>query len=536
MSKFYVTDSNNWKSKLLKFWRYSWGKTPAQRLLRYYLLIVLIGSCLLITPLAVKSYVIINDVNAFANQKFKHWNFGLALFLSLSAFSDTGLTISNLSEQFTVFGQVIVLILIQIGGLGYTALKVILLFIIGRKFGLQEKIEVDFERGNQKIGSSIRLIKFVIIFIFSLEIFATLVNALFLFLSPSIAGNSTLNDDNNLGEKLHTNFGISLWYSMFLSISSVNNAGLYLFTIKEFSVIISNYYIEFMVIILTIIGGLGFPVFYDLYLKIKNKIFKDHTRPKYIFKLFTKVAIISYFSILLVGLFALSMSELAANKNATFMINWDSFNKRPHLVHHLFYNSHYNGFQKFMITLFTVASARSTGFAIINLQQFTDPSKVLISILMFIGSSPCSASGGIRSTTIFIVIIFLFFSFLNQKTPHVFRKKISSDLIKRAYRVFFVSIVWITITTLIVDSSIPYSHAAGYRYSIIDALFEACSAFGTTGYTTGVTNFLNVGAFIFISISMFIGQLTVSATLLGFAKQVNYKNLVNYPAEDVNIG
>ena len=515
--------------RLLKYWRFVWGRTPSQRLFRYYFLVVLFGAILLITPIAVKTYDL-QPVFKYNSFHYYKWNFFYALFVAASGFSDTGMTMTNISAQFTTFGQIVILFLVQIGGIGYTALKVCLLFLLGRRFGLQEKIEYDFERGNPKLGSSVRLIKFALIFIFTIELLGTFIFSTYLYLDSAIANNNFLNiSDNNLGHRLHNNYGLSFYYGLFTAISSLNNAGWYLFGGDSFLAFNADYFVQWFIIIMTIFGGLGFPIYFEIYRWISFKLNRKKTE-KYRLSLFSKISLITYFSILAIGMFALSMSELLLPKNTTFKI--DNNPASPSL----FQDSHFSSWQKFMIILFTSVSSRSTGYTIVNLQRFAPSSKFILSILMWIGGSPVSASGGIRTTTFFVALLFIYYYFIGIKKPHFFRKKISSDLIKRSYMVIFTSLILVSLTTLVVYTSTFHVTTNGYKFGFIDAFLESCSAFGTTGFTTGLTSILNIPSLIFIFILMFVGQLTMSGTLLSFAKKTNQKNYLQYPTETILIG
>ena len=517
--------------KLLRFWRICLGKTGPQRLFRYYIIIVLIGAILLITPIAVKTYTL-QPIVTYKNFHYANWNFFYALVLAVSCFTDTGLTMTHPLDQFTLFGQIVILFLIQIGGIGFTAIKVILLFIVGKRFGLQEKLELDFERGNQKIGSSVKLIKFVLLFIFIIEFVFAFIFTFYFFFAPSIDHNQGLNNTSDLGHRLHNNFFLSLWYGIDTSISILNNAGFMLFGAAGYVSFAKDYFMQFATIILTIFGGIGFPIYYEIYRRILHKM-KNPREPAPPFSLFSKIALISYFSVLAVIIFSLAMSELVTDNSKIIV---DSQNGSGRAVPHIFNNSKYSGWDKFMIILFTSVVSRSTGVTLIGLQQFTASSKLILAASMFVGASPTSASGGIRSTTLFVCLIYLYYFFLNIKKPHIFHKKITSEMIKRSYMVLFISASLIMLSSLIIYTSTFNIETNGYHYNLIDSIFEAASAFGTTGYTTGLTNILNIPSLITIMLLMFMGQLTVSGTLLGFARKTNYKNYVQYPDGYLAIG
>ena len=224
------------------------GKTLPRKIFFFYFLTILIGSSLLLLPISIKegqSTLSIID----------------AIFTASSAFSDTGLIVKHTGEYFTIFGQVVILLLIQLGGIGIMAVKVLFFILIGKKIGFEERLFVSSERGTGKVGGTIHLMKNALIIILSSEFIAMILFSIRYF--------------NNYFEYFNNDIFQVIFTAAFSSISSINNAGFdILVNSNSLSIFANDYYIQILTIVCLVFGGLGFPVIYDIKnwnINIKNK-------------------------------------------------------------------------------------------------------------------------------------------------------------------------------------------------------------------------------------------------------------------------
>ena len=463
------------------------GKTIAQRLFQGYLITLVIGSLLLLLPFA--------SVSGAPKIKFID-----SLFISASACSDTGLTTLTMSNQFTFFGQLIILILVQIGGIGILSLKIIFLLFLGKKIRLKERLFSSNERGNGKLGGSIDLIKTSLLVIFMTEIFAALATFLRLVCVSEY-------------RDMFKNLGQLIWVSIFHGVSSVNNAGFDIFPVidgqSSLMVFKSDYFIQIITMISLIIGGIGFPIFYD----IKNYIKAKRKKEVYHLSLFTKFSLQSYFIIGGIGLVLVFASELLAGKSGF-----------------LFANNGFSIADKIFALIFQTVSTRNAGFATINLNMFANSTNFILIILMFIGAAPASTGGGLRCTTFFLVIYLLKSTATGADRVEVCQRTIPKKTIEKAISIFITGIV------LIVFGTLALLFINNKTFSLTEVMFEVASAFGTTGLTLGITTQLNVLSKIILIFIMFIGYVGISTSLLIWSDRKVVKNLRTLPEEDLPIG
>ena len=454
-------------------------KTLPRKVFTFYFSAIMIGTLLLLLPISrEEGQIQISFINA--------------LFTVSSAFSNTGLTLYNTGTYFSLFGQIIILILIQLGGLGLMTFKVLLFLFIGKKIGLKDRISVTNERGNGKMGGSVELIKTAIIGVFSIEAIAAVLFFLryyfVYFDSPIFNGNI---------------FKV-IYHGIFASVSAVNNAGIDILGGNSLEMFASDYFIQTLTIICLIIGGLGFPIFYD----IKNYFFCKKQKTKFHLSYFTKSILRVYFGIALIGITLMFITELSSGT--------------------ILYNSDISIIKRIFYIIFHAFSARNAGYVTLNINEFAEGTKIILGLLMWIGSAPASTGGGIRCTTFFICVLAIF-SYSRNKTEVTFLgRKIPNDTVIKSLIITFVSqILILTVSTIIVTQTI--------NASFLDAFIESCSAFGVTGLSTGITTSLNTICKISIVSLMFIGQLGVSNTILMWTNNKVYTSKNTYPEEDILI-
>jgi len=453
-------------------------KTLPRKVFTFYFVAIMLGSLLLMLP--------ISRANSTAPISFID-----ALFTASSAFSDTGLTILNTGTYFSIFGQIIIMLLIQIGGIGLMTLKVLLFLFLGKKIGLKERMFASNERGSGKLGGTVDLIKTALVFIFTTELIATILFSLRYYF---VYFNNPIFDQNI--------FKV-IFQGVFAAISSTNNAGFDILGGNSIEIFANDYYIQTITILCFIIGGLGFPFFYD----IKNYFICKKNKTKFTMSYFSKFVLRVYFSIAIIALSVIFIIELTSG---TIL-----YNKEIPVIQRIFY------------IIFNTFSTRNAGYSTINLNEFATGSQIVFSILMWIGAAPASTGGGIRITTFFICILSLIAYSKNKKETTFLGRRIPEDTVNKSLLVVFISqALLFIVATIIVTSN---------NTSFMEAYFEASSAFGTTGLTLGITPNLTVISKLAIIFLMFVGQLGVSSTILMWSSKKKYNNKTTLPEEDILI-
>lgn len=455
-------------------------KTLPRKIFTFYFIALLLGSSLLLLPIS-------RVPNA------EPLSFIDALFTASSSFSTTGLAIHNTGTYFSIFGQIVILALIQIGGLGLMTIKVLLFLFLGKKIGLKERISATNERGDGTIGGSVDLLKSALITVFSIELIAAILFIIRYYTSYF----DTPYFDGNI-------FSV-IYAGIYSSISSVNNAGIDIFGgSTSISMFANDYFIQALTIICFILGGLGFPFLCD----IRNFFICKKNKVKFKLSYFSKFVLRVYFAIAFIAIAAIFAIELISGT--------------------LLYDSSIPLTQRISYVIFNTFSTRNTGYSTINLNEFTVGTRIILAILMWIGAAPASTGGGIRVTTFFICILALISYSKNKKEVSFLGRRIPENTVTKSLLVAFISqILVFTVTIILVTSS--------NEISFLEAFFESCSAFGTSGLSLGITSSLNTISKISIILLMFIGQIGVSSTILMWSNKKTYNSVQSLPEQDILI-
>ncbi|WP_175988569.1 TrkH family potassium uptake protein [Bacillus sp. Marseille-Q1617] len=438
--------------------------TPAQVIVTYYLLAVTVATILLSLPAAHKPGV--------------DWKFIDALFTSVSAVSVTGLTVVSTADTFSTTGIFLLIFVLQFGGIGVMAVGTFFWLLVGKKIGLKERRLIMTDQNQTNLAGLVNLLKQILLLIIIIEIIGGLTLGVY-FLS------------------YYPTWQEAFIQGLFASVSATTNAG---FDITGQSMIPfkHDYFVQFITIILITMGAIGFPVL------IETKDFlMNSKRSKHHFSLFTKITTLTFACLLVFGTVMIIILE---------------------------YNHFFNGMvwhESFFYALFQSASTRSGGLATMNVAEFSTTTLLLLSGLMFIGASPSSVGGGIRTTTFALNLLFLFHFARGNQTIKIFRREIHEQDIIKSLVVTIVATILCFCSILIL--SLTESH------SLIEIIFEVSSAFGTTGLSLGITSELSTIGKCVIMILMFIGRVGILSFLFmigGKEKTANY----HYPKERVIIG
>ena len=421
-----------------------------------------------------------------------------ALFAATSAVCVTGLTTVVPIEQFSVFGQAMLLALIQIGGIGFMTMISIVIIITGKKLNLSDKIIIRESLNQDSFKGLAKLIKKICKYTIIIEIIGACI----------------------LATQFIPDFGVKrgIWFSIFHSISAFCNAGVDLLGANSIMPYGENWVVCLTLMVLIIIGGLGFTVWDDIIENIKAK------RKIRNLTLHTKIVLVMTIALLISGMFFTFIAE----KDNIQTMGKDNLGT------------------KLLKSAFQSTTLRSAGFFTMQPKELTSVSKFLAICFMFVGGSPASTAGGIKTVTLGVIIFMVINYIRGRDDVNIFNKKISQGAINRAIVVFTISIFILIISTCLLlmtedlgtRQKLTEDLTIYFNLSFMDIVFEVVSVFSTVGLTLGTTAKLTlVGKLIFI-ILMIIGRLgpiTISIALFKKHKEVKQPK-VKYPQGNILIG
>ena len=446
--------------------------SPIRLVVISYLAVILVGAFLLAQP--------------FASRTYQPTNFIDSLFTSTSAVAVTGLVVKDTSTHWSIVGQMIILILIQIGGLGYITIFTFFLFVFRRGLTLKQGVLLQETLNYPTIKEIAKLAKRVFYFVIIFEGIGALI--LFLrFLSPFNAANLTTK-----------NILYSAWHGIFHSLAAFNNAGFDLTGgFKSFADYVSDPIVNLTITSLIITGGIGFYVLFEIYQKcsgIKQRL-----------SLHSKVAIFATLFLVITGTILIFVLEYN---------NSDTLGKL-------------NLPDKVMASYFQSVTSRTAGFNTIQISALTNTSLLIIIILMFVGASPGGTGGGIKTTTAATIFCYIKSMAKRKDTVEMGYRRVSYDKVNKAIFIFIISLAFIFFMTLIISSIEPFA--------FLRVLFEVVSAYGTVGLSTGITPLLSPISKLLISLTMFAGRAGMLSIILTFSIRIK-RGKVLLPEEDLAIG
>lgn len=530
-----VTYDTEKRTSWQKFKGFFGGMSSVRQILLWYLIISLLGAMFLWLPFSHTASF--NEANGAFGLSFID-----ALFVSSSAFSDTGLSTVGISDTFNIIGQLITLILLQIGGIGWFTIKIFFLtWILRRKTRYNDIADGSSELGTYKKNETLGLIFVAVI----VSISASLIGGFIFGMIFYFTGVSGIDG-----------FFQAIWTGYYHAATSINNSGLDIFA-GDTSIaylygapgtkMAAEISIQMLTMFLFILGGIGFGVFYDIYRWSKGR----YTGEKFSFSLVTKFSVVIYLSVALVGLSLAFISEGFAvlnNSNHSLLSSSYQFNEGfieavnadPLTGDAVITWSPYAeawgntnvGFRIWALT-FNTFSTRNAGFSSMPLETLQGSTKIIYCMMMFIGSGPGSTAGGLRTTTFGVLIVALWAGMRNKPQAHAFGKGIPKEITDKTYVILMGSLFLVTVEVLII--SITESAAGTSQTVFLDNVFVVFSAYGTTGLSTA-----SLGEYHWISklsliILMFIGQMGISNTLSQVrTKQIRHQR--QYVEETINLG
>lgn len=432
-----------------------------------FLIVIFVGTALLMLPVS--------------NSDGQWGSFMEAVFTATSATCVTGLVVVDTFQNWTIFGQIVILIMIQIGGLGFITISVMFSVFMKKKIGLARRNLIQESVSAMSLAGVVKLVRNIIKgTIFFEGVGAVLLSIRFI---PRFG------------------FAKGIYYGIFHSVSAFCNAGFDLMGCDEKYSSLVSFYDDFIVNIiimaLIILGGIGFIVWQDIYNnKLKFKRYCLHTK---IVLIATAVLIIAGAA----GYWGFERNNLMAG------MNW---------------------YEKIMTSLFASVSARTAGFNTIDLGAMTQGSKMLTVVLMFIGGSPGSTAGGIKTTTIVVFIAYIWSNIHNASGCNILGRRIGDEDIKKANLVLGLNL------GLAIAAVLAILMSCGTKvFETEDLLLEVFSAIGTVGLSTGITRQLNLFSKIVIMLLMYCGRIGSMTFALTFAYKKESIPLL-YPEEHINVG
>ncbi|SOC44873.1 TrkH family potassium uptake protein [Salinicoccus kekensis] len=449
--------------KLLAKFRHN---SPERLIFIYYFIAIVVATLLLSLPV-------------FYRMDYSEMAFIDILFVASSALSVTGLSSVDIASTFNLWGYIVIMFIMNLGGVGIMAMGTMIWLLLGQKIGLRERMQIRVDTNQYKISGGVRMVIDIIVLMLLIEL-AGAVYYFFVFLAET------------------GDWNYALLHSTFLSISATTNGGLDLFS-GSLTGYDTAYHLQIPVMMQIVLGSIGYPVL----IEVRN--FLSRRRRHFRFSLFTKVTTATYGGLFVVGAVVI------------FIMEWKDYFKEYGVIGTLF-NS-----------MFLSVTSRSGGLTTVPIDMLDESTQLFMSALMFIGASPSSAGGGIRTTTFAILLLFLIAFSRGRVHIHAFNRNIARADIDRAFAVIALAVflVFAGVTSIV--------FLENGKFEVADILFEVTSAFGTAGISTGITSELsNVSKLIIIAF-MFIGRIGFISFIL-FIGGRQHMHSYEFPEERIMVG
>lgn len=438
-----------------------WELTPYQILVLGFAGLILFGAFLLMTPMA--------------SADGKGLGFVDALFTATSAVCVTGLIVVDTGTYFSLFGQLVIIGLIQAGGLGIMTMATLMALIMRRKIQLRERLIMQEALNQLTMSGVVRLTQYIILATLLIE-----------FIGGTI-----------LALRWYGDFGTrGIYYGYWHAISSFCNAGFDLFgNFTSLTAYVEDVTVNLTVTSLIILGGIGFTVIFDVWNQRSWKKFSLHS----------KVVLMSSGVLIALGTIVIFLLEMH-NPDTLGNLSWQG---------------------KLLGSYFQSVTPRTAGYNTIDMSSLQDATIFFMVILMFIGASPASTGGGVKTSTITILMAAIWALVTGKHDAELFKRRIPKDTIYKAFSVFFLAATLVIIVTMMmsITESAPF----------LRLLFEVVSAFGTVGLSTGITSSLTVYGKLLLIFTMFAGRVGPVTLVLALALR-SRKGMIQYPEGKVTIG
>lgn len=444
---------------------------PERVMVLGFMLVVLIGALLLTLPIAANDH--------------RSVGFHNALFTATSAVCVTGLTVVDTADAFSMFGRIVILLLIQIGGLGFMVFATLLMVALGRRISLKNRVLIRESMNANSLAGMVRLSKWFALLALVIELIgACLLSIRFIPMMGVRRG---------------------IWHSLFHAVSAFCNAGFDLLggfrSLGQFQ---RDPLVLLTVATLVIIGGMGFAVITEL---LHNN-FRFHK-----LTLHTKLVI------------SITVGLVVCGTVLILALEWGN----PHTLG----DPSMPFGDKLLNAFFQSTTLRTAGFSSLNQAELTDSAKLISVIFMFIGASPASTGGGVKTTTVGVVFLMVLSVIRGRDTVSCYGKQLPVATVRRALTIVIVSLGIVLVCTMLLSIS---EHSKSKN--MLDLMFEATSAFATVGLSSVNTPSLNqVSQALLIPVMFFgrVGPLTLALALASKLEN-NPKNRIHYPEDKIMIG
>ena len=405
-----------------------------------------------------------------------------ALFTATTATCVTGLVTLPTVSTWSVFGQVVILVLIQIGGLGIITIMSALMILLHRKMGIGDRLLLQDAFNLNSLSGIVRFVKKVMLGTFVVEGIGAL-----LYMTVFVP---------EFGPR-------GIWISVFTAISAFCNAGIDIIADNSLCNYVTNPTINAVTSMLVILGGIGYIVWWDVMRVMKNPAGKRHFRN---LTLHSKIAISATMILLLGG--------------AVLIFGFEYHN--PLTIGEL------SLFDKMQVSLFQSMTTRTAGFATVPQQNLTNASSALCLLLMFIGGSPVGTAGGIKTVTVAVLVVSALATIRNRDEVTMFDRSISRQSINKAVAVVSMSFAIMFLSTLLLS--------AVTDRDMLDILFETVSATATVGLTRDLTPYLNSAGKMVVIGTMYLGRVGPISLALALNSRKKRNNIIKNPTEEISVG
>lgn len=444
--------------------------STTQIIMLSFLVVILVGSVLLALPISTKSGEPVGYLDA--------------LFTATTSTCVTGLVTLPTVTTWSWFGQVVILLLIQIGGLGVITIFTGIMLALNKRFGLKESQLIQDAFNLNSLSGLAKFVKRVILGTLIVEgIGAVLYMLVFI---PDYGARG-------------------IWISIFNSVSAFCNAGIDIIAENSLVGYATNPLVNAVTETLIILGGLGYIVWWDVV-----RVLKDWKRLK--LKCFQKLTLHSKI--------VLSITAILVFGGAALLLAFEYNN--PLTI------GNYSFFDKMQVALFQSVTTRTAGFATVAQENLTNPSAILCLLLMFIGGSPAGTAGGIKTVTIVVLIATAYTTIKNKNEVSLFNRDLTRQTVRKAVAVSGMSFCIMFVSTILL--SLVTDAAA------LDILYETVSATATVGLTRNLTGILNAWGKIIIIFTMYLGRVGPISLAFMFKSRKETVNIVKNPTEEISVG
>lgn len=443
---------------------YRLNSHPGRLTIIYFLLLIIIATSLLLLPMS--------------THKGQTTSFSTAFFTAVSALSTCGISIVNTTTHWSLFGQGVLIVAVQLGGLGVMTFASLIALAVNHHLKAMQRLLTASELGTNKLSEIRGVLAVVLTTTFAIELIT------FIALFPGL---------------YHVNdgaLGSTLWESIFFAVMAYNNAG---FTPDGAGLYVNNWAVGMPIMISAFCGTLGFPVILNIF-----RCTREHKSPRR-WNLHTKVTLVTTFALVLLSLIWF------------LSVEWDN----PAL----FKNADVE--TRMRRAMVAAVMPRSSGFDLSWVPQVSDATKVFMSAIMFIGGGSTSTAGGIRVTTFAVIILVCKAAFSGHNDVNAFHRRIHTHVIMTAVSITTAcfALVFVASVSLMLITGASFGHS----------LFDACSAFGLGGYSVGVAQETNPASLYILAATMVVGRLG-PMTLAYAVSRPKQVEVVRYPTDQIVVG